>query len=136
MKSKHILGFDSLVNESANDDKNFYSKFWINALENEFGKTEVDKIKEIKPLYGGGNYVFIGYDVKLNDDKFDKFILEGIAKNGEFMSASVILYKGSDAIMHGALDIEYNAYKGGKIDNSIAKTIKAIKSKIAENKKK
>lgn len=135
MKSKRILSFNSLVNETiSNDDKNFYSKFWITELEKEFGETKVDKVKKIKPLYGGGDYAFIGYEVELDDNIFSKFILEGIAMNGCFMRASIILYKGNVAIMHGALDIDYNF--NGKIDDSISKTIKSIKKKIADTKKK
>ena len=139
---KYVKRLTSVLNEGEtsksgkndkDESKNFYAKFWVSSLEKEFGETKIDKLKKIKPLYGGGDYVFVGYEVKLDDKKFNKFILEGIAMNGMFMKAAIILFKGDTAIMHGSIDFDYNFNKT-KLDDNIDDVIKAIKAKIKEQK--
>lgn len=84
-----------------------YDNLWIEALLGE-GNVEVDKKKNLHPIYGGGNYVFVGYKVDSQLGPYSSYILEGIQCNGCFMNASIIGYMNEQAVTHGSLDITYS----------------------------
>lgn len=130
---KYVNLYESYSNSSNQGD--FYSKFWIEELSNEFGTTIVDKYKNVKPLYGGGTYSMIGYKSELeNDDNYSAIIIEGITFNGSILTPSILLFdKRGYAVVHGTLIIDINQ-KDIHSEN-ISKVIEATKDFILNAKK-
>ena len=113
------------INEWKTVNEDFYSKDIISLLADRFNATvTIDKEQNIKPLYGGGTFTQIGYLVVPNDThKYSKFILEGITNNGAFLTASVIIFMGETAMVHGSVSITDDVYanlqaKLDKFENS------------------
>lgn len=125
MNNKFIKPFKTFEANS----ENFYSHFWIEELSEKIGKCSVDKMKNITPLYGGGNYVFIGYKVEVTSHKIvSSIILEGIAINGVFVNPSIIIYQGDYALVHASLQVTYSVKD--KIEDNIKMVIEAAINKI------
>ena len=114
-------------------NESFYENFWIDVLKKEFNATvTVDKEKSVKPLYGGGNYTFIGYKVVLNEPSknLTYFILEGLQINGVFVAPAIIMFKGELGMLHGSLKTTYSF--NNKLEDNITMVIEALKEKISK----
>jgi hypothetical protein len=116
----------SVINEG------FYDSNWISALQKEFNaNVKVDLEKSIKPLYGGGSYTMIGYEVILKNPStsITGFILEGLQINGIFVNPAIIVLKNNIAELHGSLknDIIY----GETQETNIKKILSLIKNKLS-----
>jgi hypothetical protein len=100
------------INEWKAVNEDFYSNDTIALLAEKFNATvTVDKEQNVKPLYGGGTFTQIGYLVIPNDShKYSKFIFEGITNNGKFLTASVIIFVGETAMVHGSVSTEGDVY--------------------------
>jgi hypothetical protein len=117
--------------ENLNENGDFYSKFWIEALSEKYGTCEIDEYKPIKPLYGGGKFSQIGYLCNVEDKDVSKFILEGITNNGKFIHSSIItLDQNGDALSHGTIYIDNT--KGDTYSDNILKVVDEI-DKYIEN---
>jgi hypothetical protein len=116
---------------SSNKSENFYAKFWITALSNAFNSiAEVDKSQKIKPLYGGGDYIFVGYKIPIPDiEKISYIIIEGVQINGVIVNPSIIVFDEQNMGMsHGAL---HTTYTFKKLHNeNIIEVIEAAKDYI------
>lgn len=100
--------------ESYNKPENFYAKFWIEELSNAFNsEAEVDKSKGIRPLYGGGDYAFIGYKIPTPDiSKISYIIIEGIQINGVIVNPSIVIFdERGHGMVHGTLRTTYTFNK-------------------------
>lgn len=116
-----IKKFEGFLNESRFSG---YDDLWIPALRGAFDATvKVDKTKQVKPIYGGGSYDFIGYEVQPKDGA--RFILEGLQINGCFAVASVIVFKGGQAVLHAGIDFSFK-FKDS-IDKNTVEVLKAVK---------
>lgn len=122
---------EELLNEGS------YDKDWIKQLKNVFdGATvTIDKSKEYKPLYGGGNYTYVGYKVQLSENNpfgdIEAFILEGLQINGVFINPSLIIQIDNSWKIHTALkiDIKYGESVDKNIDNVLGKAVEKLNQK-------
>lgn len=85
-----------------------YDNLWIEALLSSEGNVDVDKKKNVQPIYGGGSFTFVGYKVNSALGPYSSFILEGLQINGCFAQAAVIGFMNEQAMTHGALDFTYH----------------------------
>lgn len=128
LASRVLTEDHNLIKEGA------YDQDWIKALTNIGGrvaKVTVDKERKLKPLYGGGNYCFIGYLISFHRPMTaQKLILEGLQINGKFVDASVIIEIDGRWQVHSGLGIDFNIRED--FQTNVKKVKKAVEKKIAE----
>jgi len=110
IESKHGA-HNFLYEEEEILQENYHDTDWIPALESTFNASvKVDKEEKVKPPYGGGSFVFIGYEATLNkpQGEMSGFILEGLQFNGRFVTAGVIIKINGQYQIHSNLMLTFS----------------------------